>query len=100
MAPSKLECRAVLTIACDNQEFVIIRKLVSHHIGESSYNLLLRGKLGALLELEVTDGPREREVAVYSTKVNEPAGGRDPSFLAYWEEGKARESAGSGRPRS
>lgn len=82
MAPSKLEFRAVLTIACDNQEFVIIRKLVSHHIGESSYNLLLRGKLGALLELEISYRSGESQVTVNATEINETASRSNPSLLA------------------
>jgi hypothetical protein len=43
------------TITGKNEEFILISQLVLLDIGESSNNLLLRGKLGALLELEVTN---------------------------------------------
>lgn len=46
-------------------------------------DLLLRGKLGALLEFEVTNGTRQGEVAIDTAKVDEATGGTDTSLLAY-----------------
>lgn len=62
------------TVTSNDEEFIIVSKVVDCHVGESSNNLLLWGQVGALLELEVSDGSAEREVAVYSAKVDESAG--------------------------
>lgn len=78
-----LNCKP--TITGDDKEFIVTGQLVNGHIGESSDNLLLGGKLGALLEFEVTDGSGEGKVAVNTTKVDEAAGGTNTGFFA-WEE--------------
>lgn len=51
-------------------------------IGESSDDLLLRRKVGALLEFKVSDGARKSQVSVDTAKVDETAGGAYPCFLA------------------
>lgn len=51
------------------------------HIGERSDDLLLRGKLGALLELKIANGTRKREVAIDTSKVDESSGSCDAVFL-------------------
>lgn len=53
------------------------------HVGVCSDNLLLGRQLGALLEFEITNGPRQGQVAIDTAKVNEAASGADTSFLAY-----------------
>jgi hypothetical protein len=54
---------------------------VDLNVGESSDDLLLRGEIGALLELEVTYRAGEGEVAVDAAKVDEAAGRLDASLL-------------------
>ena len=51
-------------------------------VGIGSDDLLLRRQLGALLELEVTNGPRQGQVAVDTAKVNETTSSADTGFLA------------------
>jgi hypothetical protein len=52
-------------------------------VGEGSDNLLLRGKIGALLELKVTYRAGEGEVAVDAAKVDEAAGRLDAGLLGW-----------------
>lgn len=56
------------------------------HIGVGSHDLLFGGQLGALLELKVTDGSGQSEVAVYTAKVDEATGGTDTGLLACREK--------------
>ena len=51
-------------------------------VGESSNNLLLRGEIGALLELEVTYRAGQGEVAVHAAKVDEASRGLDTCLLS------------------
>lgn len=51
-------------------------------IGVGGNDLLLGRKLGALLELEISDGAGQGEVAVNTAKVDKSAGGRDSCLLA------------------
>ena len=53
------------------------------HIGECSDNLLLGSEIGTLLELEVTDGTRQRQVAVDSAEVDEATSGTDSGLFSY-----------------
>jgi hypothetical protein len=71
-----------LTIACNNKELVVGGDLVYLDIGERGDNLLLGGKVGALLELEVTYRAGEGEVAVHATKVDEASCGLDTCLLS------------------
>jgi hypothetical protein len=50
-------------------------------VRESSYYLLLRGKVGALLELEIAYRARKGEVAVDAAKVDETTRGLDARLL-------------------
>lgn len=45
------------TVASDDEEFIVVREIMDHDIRIGSYNLLLRRKVGALLELKVANGP-------------------------------------------
>ena len=45
----------LLTITGHNQELIIIVDIVDNDIREGSYDLLLRCKLGAFFELEITN---------------------------------------------
>jgi hypothetical protein len=56
---------------------------MNHNVGVCGNDLLLWSQLCALLELEVSDGAGEREVAVHPTEVNETTGGSDSCLLAY-----------------
>jgi len=56
---------------------------VNCHIGIGCDNLLFRRELGALLELEITNGPGQGQITIDSTKVDEATGGADTSFLAF-----------------
>ena len=70
------------TIAGNDQELVILAHLVDGHIGERSDDLLLRREVRALLELKVTNGSAEREVAVHATEVDEATCSANASLLA------------------
>ena len=70
------------TIAGNNQELIILAKLVDGHVGERSDDLLLRREVCALLELKVTNSSAEREVAVHTTKVDEATCSANASLLA------------------
>jgi hypothetical protein len=61
---------------------------MNYNIRVCSDNLLLRGKLCTFLKLEVSDGSRQREVAVNSSEIDKSSGGCDPCFLAYKEVSK------------
>lgn len=70
------------TIAGNNQELIVLAKLVDGHVGERSDDLLLRREVCALLELKVTNSSAEREVAVHTTKVDEATCSANASLLA------------------
>lgn len=55
-------------------------------IGVGCDNLVLWGKVGTLLELEVANGTGQGEVAVDTTKVDEATSGSDTVLLAYAKE--------------
>jgi len=46
------------TVTCNDQELVIVGKIMYHDIRICCDNLLFWGQLGALLEFEITNGPR------------------------------------------
>lgn len=81
-------CEAILrsgtrTIAGDDEELVVISELVNRDVGECRDNLLFGRQVGALLELKVSDGPAQREVAVDSTEIDKATCRADPRFLAF-----------------
>lgn len=71
----------MFTIACYNKKFVIFGNIVNRNVRESSDNLLLGWKVGAFLELKVTDGAGKRKVAVDTAKVDETASGAYPRLF-------------------
>jgi hypothetical protein len=71
------------TIASNNEELVIIAKIMDHDVRVRGYNLLFRCQLGALLELEIADSARERQVTVHSAEIDKAAGSCDSRLLAY-----------------
>ena len=71
----------LLTVTCKHNELIIIRKVVNSHVGVSGNDLLLRRKVGALLELEITDGTGEGEVAIDTTEIDKAAGGANSCLL-------------------
>lgn len=74
------------TITGNNKEFIVIGQLVHCHIGVGSHDLLFGRQFGTLLELKVTNGTGQSEVAVYTAKVDEAAGGTDTGLLACREK--------------
>jgi hypothetical protein len=70
-----------LTIACNHEELIIFVNVVNLDIRERSNYLLLGGKVGALLELKVTDCTRQGKVAVHATKVDKATCGLDTRLL-------------------
>jgi hypothetical protein len=71
------------TVACYNEELVVGVDLVYLDIGERGDDLLLRGKIGALLELEVAYRAGESEVAVDAAKVDEASSGLNACLLGW-----------------
>lgn len=80
--PCSILCGS-LTVTGKHNKLVIIRQVVNSHVGVGGNDLLLRREVGALLEFEVTDGTRQGEVAVDTTKVDEATGGANSSLLTY-----------------
>lgn len=62
---------------------------MSDHVRISGHYLLLGGKLGALLELKVSDSTGESKVAVDTAKVDKAAGGLNTCLLAWTKRGTA-----------
>ena len=75
--------RAGLTITSDDQKLIVICNFVGDHVGESSHDLLFRREVGALLEFKITNGARERKVAVDTAKVDEASGCSYACLYAY-----------------
>jgi hypothetical protein len=73
----------LLTVTGEHNKFVVVGKVVDSHVGVGGDNLLLWRKIGALLELKVTDGTREGEVAVDTTKVDKATSGANSGLLTY-----------------
>jgi hypothetical protein len=71
-----------LTIACNNNELVILVDIMYLNIWEGGDYLLLRRKVCALLELEVTYRTRQGKVAIYTAKVNKATSSLDTRFLS------------------
>jgi hypothetical protein len=80
--PCNISCWS-LTVTSKHNKLVIVRQVVNSDIGVGSNDLLLRREVGALLELKVTDGTRQGEVAVDTTKVDEATSGANSSLLTY-----------------
>lgn len=71
----------IRTIASNDQELIFFGDVVLLDVGVGGDNLGLWREVGALLELEVTNGARQGEVAVDTAKVNEAAGSGDSVLL-------------------
>jgi hypothetical protein len=79
-----------LTIASKNEELVVVAHLVDHNIGVGRDNLLLGRQLGALLELEIANGSRQRQVSVHAAKVDKSTRSCDSRLFAYKHAQKRR----------
>ena len=66
-----------LTITSHNQELVVRVDFMYLDVGISSHYLLLRGKVGALLELEIAYCARQGQVTVDTAKVDKATCGLD-----------------------
>lgn len=53
------------------------------NIRERGDDLLLRGELGALLELEITNGTRQSKIAIDTAEVNKPSCSYDAVLLVW-----------------
>lgn len=71
----------LLTVTCNDQKLILVCKLVLLDVGEGGHDLVFGGQLGALLELEIANGTRQRQVAVDTAKVDEAASGCDSVLL-------------------
>lgn len=69
------------TVASNDKELVVAVDLVDLDVREGSDDLLLRGKIGALLEFEVAYRTGQGEVAVDTAKVDEASCGLDTCLL-------------------
>ena len=72
-----------LTVTSNDEELVVGVDLVYLDVGECSDDLLLRGKIGALLEFEVAYRTGQGEVAVDTAKVDEASCGLDTGLLSW-----------------
>ena len=71
------------TVTSNDEKFVVAVDLVYLDIGECGDDLLLRGQVRTLLELEVTYRARQGEVAVDTAKVDEASCGLDTGLLSW-----------------
>ena len=70
------------TVTGNNEELVIVAHVMYNDVRVCRHDLLFRCQLGTLLELEIADGPRQREIAVHSAKIDKAAGSRDSRLFA------------------
>lgn len=73
------------TITCNNNELVIFRDFMGDHIWKSCDDLLFRREVGTLLEFKITNGTRQSQVTVDSSKVNESTCSTYSSLLAWFK---------------
>lgn len=67
----------IRTIASNDEELILLGDVVLLDVGEGGDDLVLGRKVGALLELKVTDGARQGKVAIDAAKVDEATGSGD-----------------------
>lgn len=70
------------TITSKNQELIVVAEIVHNNVRVRSDYLLFWCQFSALLEFEIANGSRERQVSVHSAKINKAAGSRDPCLFA------------------
>ena len=87
----------LLTVTGKHNKLVVVGKVVDSHIGVGGDNLLLRREIGALLELKVTDGTGQGEVAVDATKVDKATSGANSCLLACLRVSKVRNRGAENR---
>lgn len=75
--------QGAITVASDNQEFIVLVDIVYLDVRECSDYLLLRRKICALLELEVAYRTRQSKVAIDTAKVDEAACRLNSGFLGW-----------------
>ena len=71
-----------LTVTGYDKEFIVITKLMNCHIRISGHDLLFGRKLGAFLELEITNSSRQGQVSVHTAEIDKATCGTDTSLLA------------------
>ena len=71
-----------LTIARNDEEFVVLGDVMYLDVREGGHDLLLGRKLGALLEFEVSDSSRQSEVTVDAAEIHEASGGLNTRLLS------------------
>lgn len=75
--------RETLTVAGKDKKLIVVGEVVYHDVWVCRHDLLLWRKVGALLELKVTNGSGKRQVAVHSAEVDKAAGRCDSCLFAY-----------------
>jgi hypothetical protein len=71
------------TVASYDDKLVVLGELMLGDVRVCGDYLLLGGKLGRLLELEVANGARQRQISVDTSEVDEASRGRDPCTLRW-----------------
>jgi len=72
-----------VTVASDDQEFIVLMDIMYLDVRECGDYLLLGRKICALLELEVAYRTRQGKVAIDATKVDEAACSLNTGFLGW-----------------
>lgn len=72
----------VLTVAGENEKLVVVGQIVRLDVGEGRHDLGLGRELGTLLELKVSNGPGEGQVAVDAAEIDKASGGVDAVLLS------------------
>jgi hypothetical protein len=75
--------RGMFTVTGKDKELIVVGQVVYHNVWVCRDDLLLWRKVGALLELKVTNGSGKRQVAVHSAEIDKAAGRCDSCLFAY-----------------
>lgn len=70
------------TVTGNDQKLIVVGQVMNSDVRESGDDLLLRWKICAFLELEVSNGSRKSQVAVHTAKINKSTGGAYSCLLA------------------
>ena len=73
----------MFTVTGKDKELIVVGQVVYHNVWVCRDDLLLWRKVGALLELKVTNGSGKRQVAVHSAEIDKTAGRCDSCLFAY-----------------
>jgi hypothetical protein len=88
-----------LTVACNHEKLIVLVDVVYLDVWEGSDYLLLGWEIGALLELKITNGTRQSEVTIDTSKINEAACRLDTRLLGYELLAQKKHRLGTTHPR-